>query len=233
MNTTELLAHIFPDPDHPLAAQFAGWLATSSRFQAFAMTYRDKIRKKARQARDADASSDLGAELATAYWLVQPRGSSVEYEPLGLRQQRGPDFAVHIGSTRFTVEVTRFRAAALTANDAAATYKLSRTIADKLGQMPPNTVNMLLFMTAAPSPTVETIAAAIKLLKARTAQKDEAFFVQRGFGGTRDFYKYLLRLSAIVVREAAADGSAHTVATWINKEAKHALPSPVSALFRA
>src|SRR5437764_481069 len=110
MPADDVLPYIFGNTRLPLAVQFAQWVQASPRFRAFAVTYRDKIRKKVRGITEAEGYRDLQAELAAAYFLALERRFLVEYEKYGVGKQRGPDFSVtyktHI---RFDVEVTRLR----------------------------------------------------------------------------------------------------------------------------
>ncbi len=117
MVVDELLRHVFGDIAPALAAQCEEWIISSRRFKAFVEMYRDKIRKKLRNVRDEEGYRDLQAELATAHLLLQERRFAVEYEPLGIGKQRGPDFAVIFKShLRFNVEVTRLRGGEVRSN---------------------------------------------------------------------------------------------------------------------
>jgi hypothetical protein len=108
----ELLSYIFGDATDFLAAQIADWALSSRRFRAFAITYRDKIRKKIRGTRDPEGLRDLQFELATAYFLLQEQQFTVEYEKFGTGKQRNPDFSVtYRTNTIFNVEVKRLRSA--------------------------------------------------------------------------------------------------------------------------
>lgn len=108
----ELLSYIFGDATDFLAAQVADWALSSRRFRAFAITYRDKIRKKIRGTRDPEGLRDLQFELATAYFLLQEQQFTVEYEKFGTGKQRSPDFSVtYRTNTIFNVEVKRLRSA--------------------------------------------------------------------------------------------------------------------------
>jgi hypothetical protein len=108
----ELLSYIFGDATDFLAAQVADWALSSRRFRAFAITYRDKIRKKIRGTRDPEGLRDLQFELATAYFLLQEQQFTVEYEKFGTGKQRSPDFSVTYRiNTIFNVEVKRLRSA--------------------------------------------------------------------------------------------------------------------------
>jgi hypothetical protein len=67
------------------------------------------------------------------------------------------------------------------------------------------------------------VAAATRALRHRADAKDEAFFVSRGFEGTRGFYDRYLRLGAVVVWCEAAIGDAR-VAPWSNRSARIQVP---------
>lgn len=111
MTAVELVEYIFGSNAHFCAA-FLCALETSPRFKQFLEVYRDKIRKKIRNANSGhDAVKPVLAELWIAYLLLQvDRFSRVEYEAHGTRK-RGPDLTVtHCGSGSkivFNVEVKR------------------------------------------------------------------------------------------------------------------------------
>ena len=110
MPTDELLTTLFREESHPLAEPMRTWLASSRRFTAFVTTFHDKIRKKLRATTEAESVLDLHLELETAALLLRESALDVAYEPLPIRQTRGPDFAVtYTTSTRFMLEVTRLR----------------------------------------------------------------------------------------------------------------------------
>src|SRR3989441_13063025 len=101
----DLIAYLFGAGHSSLADEVGPWLFASPRFRAFAETYRDKIRKKARGLRDDEAQRDLAFELAIAQRLLGERRFVLEYEPYGVGQ-RAPDFRVTFrGTLRFNVEV--------------------------------------------------------------------------------------------------------------------------------
>src|SRR5438552_12518621 len=105
----ELIAYLFRAAHPSLATEVGPWLVASPRFRAFAETYRDKIRKKARGLRDDEGLRDLAFELAVALRLLEERRFALEYESYGVGQ-RAPDFRVTSRSGwRFNVEVGRWR----------------------------------------------------------------------------------------------------------------------------
>src|SRR5713226_2142028 len=78
----ELIAYLI-GADSSLAAEVGPWLVASSRFRAFAETYRDKIRKKVRGLRDDNGRRDLVFELGIALRLLEERRFALEYESYG------------------------------------------------------------------------------------------------------------------------------------------------------
>ncbi len=234
MPASDLLPYIFTNTRLPLAVQFARWAEESPRFRTFAETYRDKIRKKVRGITEAAGYGDLQAELATAYFLVQERRFMVEYEKYGLGKQRGPDFSVTYKThVRFDVEVTRLRGG--TSGAATEPGKIAYALCAKLLQLPPSMINVLvMWVDDGPygegSPTSgpgEVLTAGLRLLQERAERKDEEFFTRRGFLGTRDFFRYYGRLSAI---RLVTPNSAPVL--WLQPQARHPLPPDLAALLR-
>jgi hypothetical protein len=148
-----LLADLFDDPSdilapHILAQPLATWQASSRRFAAFVTTFRDKIRKKLRAAQDNDSLLDLRLELETAYLLLQDKSLSLVYEPQQIGKVRGPDFAVtYTTSVTFMLEVTRLRPGANAASSTLAD-RVADAMGDKLGQLSPQSGNVLLVVLA-------------------------------------------------------------------------------------
>lgn len=68
------------------------------------------------------------------------------------------------------------------------------------------------------------VTAATRSLRARADAKDEAFFVSRGFQGTRGFYERFLRLGAVLVWCERAAGDARAT-LWSNRSARIETPS--------
>ena len=167
----ELIAYLFGAEDSQLAAEVGPWLVASPRFRGFAETYRDKIRKKARAVREDEARRDFAFELAIAARLVEDRRFALEYESYGM-DKRAPDFRVTFRSgIRFNVEVRRLRAPALTPNASVDQPRLIRAITDKLGQLPPSMINVLVLGADAPALAADALLPAMLGLQARAAQK--------------------------------------------------------------
>ncbi len=222
----ELSAYLFGADDPSLAAEVGPWLVVSPRFRAFAETYRDKIRKKARGLRDDEGWRDLALELAVALRLVEERRFALEYESYGVGR-RGPDFRVTFRSNvRFNVEVRRLRTLVSTPAAAADPARLVRAVCDKLAQLPPAMINVLVLGADGPSSAAETLAPAMRWLQDRAAEKDETLLRQRDFTGARDFLRHYQRLSAALW--LAGDPGAPRASLWHNPQARHPLPADLA-----
>jgi hypothetical protein len=199
----------------PFGDELVRWLASSSRFEAFATTYRDKIHKKIRTASDAEALRDVRAELLAARRLLADERFTVAYEAYG-SGKTGPDLTVAFrGSTAFNLEVTRLRKPP----DPAA---LGATLMAKLRQLPPSVPNVVLVASERAAPAVD-VAGSVRTLRARADGKDDAFFARRGLESGRGFYERFLRLGAVITwcDEATGDDRADL---WSNPSARITLP---------
>lgn len=217
-----LLDDIFAGRDASLAADFAAWLRGSRRFQAFATTYRGKIRAKLRHAQDEDGRRDLRAELETAALLLGEERFTLEYEKYSAAKQRGPDFTVTFKThTPFNVEVRRIRGEWAAAGSEARAGKLMTVLGDKVGQMPPGIVN-LLWLWANDDIDEADVLEATKRLRTLAERKDDAFFARRGPESAAEFLRQYARLSGIVWRQAAE------MRLWPNPIARHRVPAELA-----
>ena len=237
MTADPLVSYLFDDKPHRLMGMVAGWLVESPRYKTFVTTYKDKIRKKIRMTRPGEGVGDLQFELAIAYWLAQERRlAAVVYEPYASSKTRGPDFAVTFKSLTFNVEVTRIRPpegegppAALEVYTAA---RLADTVCDKLGQMLPGMINLLVVGVADIVVPQLDAAGAMARLKQRVENKDAAVLGRYGFGGPADFFKDYLRLSGILVKGAEGGGTAGAGVLWLNNQAKHQIPTNLRTILQ-
>jgi len=228
MLTDEILTYLFDGQAHMLATPMADWLATSRRFTAFVNTFSTKIRKKLRATREPEGLLDLRLELETAYLLLQEPSLSLVYEPLPIRQSRGPDFAVTFTtSTRFMMEVTRLR----NAEDVG--ERLADMVCSKLAQLPPQHSNILLVGIETPSLTPDILRGAMLQLQQRAERTDASFVHRYGFHDRADFFRHYQRLSEILVRGPKLQAG-EPVVTWVNPQAKYPLPGKVrTVLYRS
>lgn len=224
----ELLTTLFDGQPHLLATPMETWLADSRRFMAFVNTFHTKIRKKLRATREPESLLDLRLELETAYLLLQEPALSVVYEPLPIRQSRGPDFAVTFTtSTLFMMEVTRLRRAEDIEE------RLADMVCSKLAQLPPQHGNILLVGVETASLTPDTVRAAMLQLQQRAERADAGFVERYGFRDRADFFRHYQRLSELLVRGLQLQAS-EPVIGWVNPQAKYPLPSKVrTVLYRS
>jgi hypothetical protein len=226
MTTDELLAYIFEGQAHALNLEFAAWVAASARFRAFAEIYRDKIRKKLRGIRDDEGLRDLRYELEVAYLLLGQRRFAVEYEKGGVGKQRGPDFCVTFRSRiLFNVEVKHIRLSEQERRSEQQEFgKLAGTACQKIGQLPPGMINLLVFCYDGGVNDGFDVAEAMARLRALAERRDEAFFTRRGFADSRDFLKQYQRLSGALFRGLGEQSGGASGLLWLNSIARHRLP---------
>jgi hypothetical protein len=200
-----------------VAEEIAGWLAGSARFRAFAEAHRDKIRKKLRTATDIKGRRDVRAELGAANLLLAERRIELAFEAYG-SGRAGPDFTVTFrGERSFNLEVTRLRRAPGQAT-------LGGPLLPKLRQLRPSVPNALLIAIAGVRADALDIPAATLALKARADAKEDAFFLTRGFDGTRGFHQRYRRLGAVLTWCEGAPAGARA-SLWANPAARIALPA--------
>jgi len=222
MTIAELLNAIF-DKEVPFwKPQFETWVRSSRRFRTFAETYRDKIRKKLRNVRDDAGLKDLYFELETAYHLLQDQRFTLEYEKYAPLKQRSPDFtAAFRVNTHFNVEVTCIRSVTQKESEPekALFRKITEAVCDKLGQMPPSIINILLLVTDIPIGEDELVVI-LAALQEQFSNKQEAIFVRYGFRDAADFRKQFRHLSVVICQGEPLEN----LILWQNSQAKHPLP---------
>ncbi len=218
----DLLDTIFDGKKHALYPEFEGWVKSSRRFKAFAISYRGKIRMKLKNVRDEAGMKDLRAELETAVLLLREERFTLEYEKFASTKQRSPDFMVTFKThTPFNVEVRRIRGVELDDGDTDEPLgKLMAVLCDKVGQMPTGIVN-LLWLTAERELSEADLNRAAVTLRQLADRKVEDFFTRRGFESAADFLKRYQRLSGIVLRQSGEH------ALWLNSLARHKVPPEI------
>jgi hypothetical protein len=243
MTVDKLLAYLFDNTPHLLAAPLADRLNQSPRFLTFVETYRDKIRKKIRSTPDAEGFRDLWAELEIVWWLLQERRFSVEYEPYNRRTSRGPDFLVAFKTnTTFNVEVTRMRFLERKQDSPDQplanldlpylAIRLSEIVGSKLGQMLPGMVNLLVIIADSQAICDLDLDKAMRHLKLRAEQKDPILFARHDFRSASDFFKYYQRFSGLLVRGQEASEPRQCSVLWLNNQAKHIIPANIRTVLK-
>jgi hypothetical protein len=231
MTIQELLNTIFEDQSPPWTEQFETWVRSSRRFRTFAETHVSKIGKKLRNVRDEAGFIDLYYELETAYRLLQAQHFSVEYEKYNSLKQRGPDFTVSFRvNLIFNMEVTRLRAPeeppdsfSTEAVENLTARKITEMIFDKVGQMIPNSINIIrLASDFEISP--DKLTTVLTQLRLAAEQKQNEIFSQRGFGDARDFIRQWQHLSSIFCEYTRGE----TAFAWHNSIAKNPTPKALA-----
>jgi len=224
----ELLTYLFDGQPHQLATPMETWLTDSRRFATFVNTFHTKIRKKLRATQGTESLLDLRLELETSYLLLKEPALSVVYEPLPIRQSRGPDFAVTFTtSTVFMLEVTRLRMVEDLEE------RLADMVCSKLGQLPPQCSNVLVVGVEIAELTPDSLRTVMLRLQQRVERADASFVQRYGFRDRADFFQHYLRLSELLVRGSNLQAG-EPVIGWINPQAKYPLPGKVrTALYRS
>ena len=223
----DLIAYLFEGQPHLLASELYRWMEGSSRFTAFVETYRDKIRKKLRVAREPETILDLRGELEVAYCLLNDRRLAVAYEPYASTQRRGPDFAVtYRVNLVFNIEVARLRVEESGGNGIDLPRKeerILRILLYKLGQMQPGKANLLVIHTRQELAGLIDLEGLMQNVKARVEKRDTTFYEMSRYLNPAAFYKDFLHLSGILLWTTPAQ-------FWINKQARPSLDEKVLRL---
>jgi len=220
MNVDDLLAYLSIGGSNILASPLAEWMTSSPRFAAFVEVYRNKIRKKIRIEPEAEGLRDLLIELEAAYLLLQEQRFEIGYEPYARDESRSPDFAVTYRTNLiFNVEVTRMRAGVAERDG-----RLIDIVCSKLSQMMPNMINVLMIFAEDNTGAALDVAEAMKRLKVRAERGEVGLMTQFDFRNTPDFFKYFVRLSAVMMRSKHENSLSQFAALWENRQAKQPLP---------
>jgi hypothetical protein len=227
--TDQLVRYVAHRARPGLQSDLGHWLENNSRFRAFVATHRDKVRKKLSSSDDEESRLDVRSELLVAYLMLADRRIELAFEAYGALR-RGPDLTVtYRANQRFNLEVTRLRATVdpATSEPDPGVARLANVIAAKVRQLPGDLPNVLAITTRGLASTEASLAAATRLLKLHSDQKDDAFFARKGLRNARDFYTQYLHLSGVFVLDEATTPA--NVVFSLNREARHALPTEALA----
>ncbi len=233
------LPPLFDDPAHPLAAPLAAWGVASPRFAAFVNEHRDKIRKKARGAREPEALGDLLLELAVARDLHRERYGVLGYERHLPDRTRVPDFALTLPSGAIVIiEVTRLRPLVVGTggepDDAAPRRvgepppidaRLATLVCGKLSQLVPNLPNVVVAGVPAELLPALDVAEAMRALLARAERRELTPREQHYIRKPSDFFRGFRALSGLLVRPWPPPVPAQGATLWINSQAPKTLPT--------
>jgi len=235
------LLTLFDDPAHPLAAPLAAWGAASPRFATFVEEHRDKIRKKARGARDPEALGDLLLELAVARDLHRERHGAIAYEPRLPDRARAPDFALTLRSGVIVmVEVTRLRPPVADGDMTGATprhagdppptdARLAVLLCGKLSQLVPSLPNIVVVGVPTELLPALDVAAAMRALVARAERRELTPRERHGIRTPSDFFRHYRHLSGLLVRPWPPPVPAQRATFWVNRQATRTLPARLRA----
>jgi hypothetical protein len=205
-----------------LQSELGRWLENCSRFRAFVTANQDKVRKKLSSSDEEEHRLDVRSELLVAYLILADRRFELSFEAYGARRL-GPDLSVtYRTNQRFNLEVTRVRANVDSAEEShVRVARLANVITSKLRQLPGDVPNGLVISTHGLPLLEESLAAATRLLKMHSDQRDDAFFARRGLKNARDFYAQYLHLSGIFVLNETTPPASAIFSS--NREARHPL----------
>jgi hypothetical protein len=236
-----VLPAIFDDPAHPLAAPLAAWSLESSRFAAFVEEHREKIRKKARGARDPETLGDLLLELTVARDLHRERHGMLAYERRFPGRTRVPDFALTLSNGAVVmVEVTRLRPQAAPASGETAAgdsssieARLAVLICGKLGQLVPNLPNVVVVGVPAESLAALDVAETMCALVTRAERRELTARERHPIRQPSDFFRPYRYLSGLLVRPWPLPPTPQPATFWTNPQATKTLPVRLRASFAA
>ncbi len=103
-------------------------------------------------------------------------------------------------------------------------YKFADSIFEKLTQMVPGMLNVLVCSSASSTHEREDLAYAIKSINSMIKKKDNNFFIQKGFNGIHDFLDHTKNLSGILFKGIWFNTSQPPNLLWCNSKAEHQLP---------
>jgi hypothetical protein len=103
-------------------------------------------------------------------------------------------------------------------------YKFANSIFEKLTQMVPGMVNVLVCSSASSTHEREDLAYAIRSINSLIEKKDDNFFVREGFNGVSDFLDHAKHLSGILFKGIWFDASQPPNLLWCNSKAEHQIP---------
>lgn len=227
MTNAELLSFLFAETGGEAAELLTPWILQSRRFQSFIVANRAKIRKKLRTATTPESLHSLLLELDIARYFSADSHCVVEYEKFGHSKQRSPDLTVTYRThTRFNLEATCVRIGE------GQTDKLVRIVGDKLGQLIPEMLNLLVLSPGSGSLTPEQVSAAMMRLKQQAEQPDKELLSRLGFQDSKGFFKQFRWLNGIVLWRPHEQTQSSPTLAWINPQARYCLPVEVHALLR-
>lgn len=104
-------------------------------------------------------------------------------------------------------------------------------ICDKIEQMMPNMINILVISTNSSSHEWRNLLEAIYSLKTLIHENNESFFIRKGFHGISDFIEKSKKLSGILFRSIWLDSKHERNRLWLNNQAICEIPEEIQTYF--
>lgn len=101
--------------------------------------------------------------------------------------------------------------------------KFGDIVCEKLGQMRPNMINVLIVGSISSTHEREDLPRAIDSINDLLLKNDDNFFIRKGFKSAEDFIDQMKNLSAILFRSIWIDSSNQRNSLWINENANFEL----------
>jgi hypothetical protein len=213
-----LLKAIFLNRSHPLAVVCAERMGGSPRFRAYLERYRAKVGKKVRSLTGAGTWLDLWLELWVAARFLDDRRFEVAYETFAAQKKRGPDLTVTFRSNLIChVEIRHVRTDL-------SLGKWTEVLCDKLGQLPPGAINLVLVATGQSAEEASSAEAAVHEVSRWARRADDSLLRRYGIANERALSRQLARLSAVarITGWNGRDLDGYTL--WRNPQARRLLP---------
>jgi len=103
-------------------------------------------------------------------------------------------------------------------------YKLGDSIFEKLGQVMPGIINILVCTSNSSTHERHNLIEAVRSINQLIKKKDESFFIRKGFHGIDDFLSYTKHLSGILFRSTWSEEAKAVNFLWCNNKAEHQIP---------
>jgi hypothetical protein len=111
-------------------------------------------------------------------------------------------------------------------------YKFSNTIFEKLTQMVPGMINIIICSTASTTHEREDLPRAITSINSLIKNKDNDFFIRNGFESISDFLNHTKNISAILFKGIWYNASHPPNLLWCNSHAEHIIPEILKDFLR-
>jgi len=106
-------------------------------------------------------------------------------------------------------------------------YKFGDIVFEKLGQMLPGTANLLFIGSDSNTHEPEDFVTEMRMLTEFINQRNDGFFIEKGFKGVEDFTTQMKNLSTVLFRSSWIDNSHNRNYLWINKNVNFGLSEDI------